>query len=246
MHAELTSRRVAWQTRSFSLCSRSLIFLGDPLDIRSTADPRQYLDELIRERREDYASLSRLLGRNPSYIQQFIKRGSPKKLDEQDRHTLARYFGIPEAGLGGREDNRAPLRKVPQLDVQASAGHGAFSMPESASGAMGFSERMLRDLAGGSPDGLSMIKVMGDSMSPTLNDGDDIMVNQHDGVSRLRDGIYVFRMGDGLLVKRIARELDRQHVTLISDNGAYPSWPHTQLKDITVLGRVVWSGKRLR
>jgi phage repressor protein C with HTH and peptisase S24 domain len=216
------------------------------VDVRSIADPRQYLDELIRERREDYASLSRLIGRNPSYIQQFIKRGSPKRLDEEDRRTLARYFGVPEATLGAREDAKVPLRKIPTLEVRASAGHGAFSVPESSSDSMGFSERLLRELAGGDLAGLSMIKVVGDSMAPTLNDGDDIMVNRLDAAPRLRDGIYVIRMGDGLLVKRIAREVDRRLVTIISDNGAYPAWPGTSLKDIAVIGRVVWSGKRLR
>ena len=62
---------------------------------------RQALDVLIRQRGEDYSSLSRLLGRNAAYIQQFIKRGTPKKLSEDDRRTLARYFGVDERELGG-------------------------------------------------------------------------------------------------------------------------------------------------
>lgn len=62
---------------------------------------RAELARLIEERREDYAGLSRLLGRNPAYIQQFIKRGVPRKLAEEDREKLARYFGVDEALLGG-------------------------------------------------------------------------------------------------------------------------------------------------
>jgi hypothetical protein len=57
-------------------------------------DPRIVLERLIAERGENYADLSRLLKRNPAYIQQFIKRGSPRKLDEEDRRVLARYFGV--------------------------------------------------------------------------------------------------------------------------------------------------------
>ena len=64
------------------------------------------LDRLIAERGENYADLSRLIGRNPAYIQQFIKRGTPRKLDEADRHVLARYFGVAEQMLGG---NAAPV-----------------------------------------------------------------------------------------------------------------------------------------
>ncbi len=46
---------------------------------------RKRLDELIATRGEDYASLSRRLGRNPTYIQQFVKRGVPRRLSETDR-----------------------------------------------------------------------------------------------------------------------------------------------------------------
>ena len=62
---------------------------------------RAALDEVIRLRGEDYASLSRLLGRNPAYIQQFIHRGSPRRLAEEDRRRLAAYLGIDESLLGG-------------------------------------------------------------------------------------------------------------------------------------------------
>ena len=62
---------------------------------------RSRLDALIASRGEDYASLSRLLGRNASYVQQFIKRGVPRRLSESDRRILASHFGIAEHLLGG-------------------------------------------------------------------------------------------------------------------------------------------------
>ena len=43
---------------------------------------REELDRLIRQRNVGYSAVSRLLNRNPAYIQQFIKRGSPRKLDD--------------------------------------------------------------------------------------------------------------------------------------------------------------------
>ena len=64
-------------------------------------DPRTTLDELIRKNHDDYSGISRLLGRNAAYIQQYIKRGSPRSLDERDRAVLARYFGVDEVVLGG-------------------------------------------------------------------------------------------------------------------------------------------------
>ena len=62
---------------------------------------REELDRLIRQRNVGYSAVSRLLNRNPAYIQQFIKRGSPRKLDDEDRRILARFFGVDEQVLGG-------------------------------------------------------------------------------------------------------------------------------------------------
>ncbi|NNM78256.1 helix-turn-helix transcriptional regulator [Sphingomonas sp. ID1715] len=204
-------------------------------------DARAALDALIQERREDYASLSRMLGRNPAYIQQFIKRGVPKKLDEEDRSKLARYFGVSETLLGGRDAAADDLIAVPVLDVQASAGAGAFAESERAKARMRFDPSWLRGLTL-DPRQLSVIQVTGDSMHPTLNDGDDILVDRGD--RRLRDGIYVLRMDGALNVKRLLLEPGRR-VTVRSDNPAYPSWPSLERSALDVIGRVVWAGRRL-
>lgn len=207
-------------------------------------DARAALDALIRERREDYASLSRLLGRNPAYIQQFIKRGVPRKLDEADRRTLARYFGVSEALLGGREDGSEDLIAVPVLDVQASAGPGAFAENERARARMRFDPSWLRGLRL-DPAQLSVIQVVGDSMAPTLDDGDDILVDRSDAAVSLRDGIYVLRMDGVLNVKRLIVDRARRRVSVKSDNPAYTSWPTLDLAQLDVVGRVVWAGRRL-
>src|SRR4051812_45496179 len=111
------------------------------------ADPRTLLEGLIRERREDYTALSRLIGRNAAYIQQFIKRGSPRRLAEEDRRRLARYFGIDEALLGGPvlppSGPDEALVGIPRLDVGASAGGGAADASERALGRIGFDPHWL-------------------------------------------------------------------------------------------------------
>ncbi len=210
-------------------------------------DPRVALDELIRETRTDYTAISRMIRRNPSYIQQYIKRGTPKRLEEQDRRVISAFFGVPETILGASLDDDAhkPFRKVPRLDVRASAGLGTVASLELLSETFGFSERWLRDLAQGNPDGLSLIKVKGDSMETTLSDGDDIMVNRNDGAARLRDGIYVLRLEDDLLVKRVARGPVRNRITIKSDNPAYPTWTDVDVSTVSIIGRVVWFSRRM-
>jgi hypothetical protein len=210
------------------------------------ADGRAALARLIEERGEDYAGLSRLLGRNPAYIQQFIKRGSPRRLAETDRRILARYFDVDEAMLGApaAEPGRG-LRPVPRLDVDASAGAGAFDGDERGGGHIAFDPAWLRRVARGAPDQLSIIRVAGDSMAPTLADGDDILVDRGDAGARLRDGIYVLRIDDALVVKRIALNPAARAVSVRSDNPAYPGWPDCDPGAVDVVGRVVWAGRRI-
>jgi peptidase S24-like protein len=204
------------------------------------------LRRLIEERGEDYAGLSRLIGRNPAYIQQYIGRGSPRRLAEADRRLLARYFGVDEALLGGPGGEAGHgLQAVPRLDVGAAAGAGAFDGDERIEAHIAFDPVWLRRLARGAPDLLSIIRVAGDSMAPTLADGDDILVDRGDGAERVRDGVYVLRMDDALVVKRLALNPAARTLTIRSDNPAYPSWPDCDPAAVEVVGRVVWAGRRI-
>ena len=208
-------------------------------------NPRAALDQLIADSGDDYAGLSKLIGRNAAYVQQFIKRGTPKKLPESERGILARYFGVDERVLGGVASpaGRAGLRTIPKLDVGASAGPGAMNEGEALSGKIGFDEKWLRKL-GVDPKQLSLIRVEGDSMLPTLADGDDIMVDRAAANKPLRDGIHVIRMDDVLMVKRLARG-PAGRLSVLSDNPAYPDWVDVDGAGVTVVGRVVWTGRRL-
>ncbi len=209
-------------------------------------DARRALDELIQKRGCNYSEISRLLGRNAAYIQQFIRRGSPKQLDEQDR---ARFFGVDEKVLGAPTRRAGPvieLALVPILDVEASAGHGALAEMESKSAQFGFDEKWLRRLTSSKASNLSIIGVLGDSMEPTLHDGDEVMIDLADGQARLRDGIYVLRMDDMLSVKRIAIEPQGKRVSVLSDNPTFPSWPGLERRALNIVGRVLWFGRALR
>jgi len=211
-------------------------------------DPRQVLQRLCSERGEDFAGLSRMLGRNPAYIQQFVRRGVPKRLGEEERGKLARYFGISEALLGGRaEESAGPgsLVSVVRHPVMASAGPGAIVTEELGKPYFAFDERWLKGLTATAASNLSIVRVEGDSMTPTLNAGDDILVDLGDAGERLRDGIYVLRIDDALVVKRLAPNPMGGRVTVQSDNPAYPDWPDCSIDEINCIGRVIWSGRRI-
>lgn len=82
-------------------------------------------------------------------------------------------------------------------------------------------------------------------MLPTLNHGDDIMVDSADATTRLRDGIYVLRRAGLLLVKRLACSAARGRVAIVSDNPAYPVEADVPVRELDVIGRVLWAGRRL-
>ena len=209
-------------------------------------DPRERLSELARQRGVSLAGLSRLIGRNGTYLQQFITKGSPRKLEEEDRRKLAEFLGVGEGELGAPEDlsygvaAKGDWLDVPRLALDASAGPGAVAAEEQSFDAFRFSARWLRE-QGLEAKMLSAIAVTGDSMEPLLRDGDEILVDRTP--RPLRDGIHVLRLGDTLLVKRVQTARPGELV-LISENEAYP--PLTvPLDEVDVIGRVVWKGGRL-
>jgi phage repressor protein C with HTH and peptisase S24 domain len=211
------------------------------------SDPRLVLERLCAERGEDFAGLSRMLGRNAAYIQQYVRRGVPKRLKEEERRKLARYFAVSETVLGGPPDapGRDGLVAVNRTAVRASAGPGAIVSEEAGRPYFAFDERWLKALTASPSDKLSVIRVEGDSMAPTLNPGDDILVDLADREERLRDGVYVLRIDEALVVKRIALHPIGRRVTVQSDNTAYPDWPDCDLGELNCIGRVIWAGRKL-
>ncbi len=212
-------------------------------------DPRAHLLGLAAGRGVSLAQLSALIGRNASYLQQFVRKGSPRKLEENDRRTLAHFFGVNESELGAPEENsprmagkvvRGEWVDVPRLALGASAGPGALAAEEQPIGAFRFAGRWLR-AQGLDPAQLSAIAVAGDSMEPTLRDGDEILVDR--APRGLRDGIHVVRVEDALLVKRLDTGRPGM-VALISDNPAYRPL-ELPTRAVEVIGRVVWKSGRL-
>ncbi len=195
----------------------------------------------------DCAQLSRLIGRNPAYIQQYLQRGSPRQLAERDRALIAEFLGVTEGALGAPTRAAVPYDApvaVPRLDIAASAGGGGFAGGEAPVAHFGFDRDWLRQL-GVRAGALSLLRVRGDSMAPTLDDGDDILIDGDDAGERLRDGIYVLRRDGSLLVKRLARRGGGM-VAILSDNPAYPDEGGVALNDLALIGRVVWTGRKLR
>lgn len=203
----------------------------------TAVDPRRMLDELIKERGESYASMSRLLSRNPAYIQQFIKRGSPAHLEEGDIARLATHFDVPPEVLGATTPAAAEDQSTIALPVLTCA-----NAEDIAQRIRLFDEQWLRTVSR-HPDGLSVLVVEGDAMHPTLRDGAEVLIQRCLPHEQLRDGIYAIRADAGLLVRRIAIEPTRNRIAVISDNRLYPTREGVPKRALQVVGRVVWASQ---
>lgn len=222
-------------------------------------DVRHRLKALIAERGEDYAGLSRFLGRNPSYIQQYLTRGTPRRLAEEDRRRLALRLGVDETELGapprwpserrllsvpvgppgdGPEPGARDWLLVPFLGL---TGRVAEAEPHDA---IAFEAGFVRALARGRLGALAAVRVEGDTMAPTLLAGDQLLVDA-DAIQPVRDGLHVLRIDGALAVRRIAVHPATRRLSLLADNCAYPSFPDCDPAALSLLGRVVWVGRRL-
>jgi phage repressor protein C with HTH and peptisase S24 domain len=142
------------------------------------------------------------------------------------------------AGAGG-------LVSVNRHAIAVSAGPGAIVGDELGKPYFAFDQRWLKGLTATPATSLSIVRVEGDSMAPTLSPGDEILVDLADAGDRLRDGIYVLRVDDSLVVKRLALNPMGRRVTVQSDNPAYPDWPDCGLGEIHCIGRVIWTGRKV-
>lgn len=208
------------------------------------SNPRNVLEALVSGAGESFAALSRMLGRNEAYLQQFVKRGTPRLLAERDRRILSAYFRIDEAALGGPATPvAAPTIPVRLLDVAASAGPGRLIDAERSTATLPFDRAML-DALGIRSTRLAMIDAAGDSMAPVIEHGDRIMVDETDRRVAAHGAIYVIRLDGVLMVKRVARTGAR--LTITSDNPDYPAIPDRDMAEVDIIGKVVWLSRALR
>lgn len=135
--------------------------------------------------------------------------------------------------------------QIPRYEIQASAGGGAVVQSEQVVDFLHFRADWVKNALGIPVQHLALINVLGDSMEPTLSDGDLILIDL--STYRVQDNaVYVLKFNGALLVKRIQRKLDGS-VIVASDNKIYdPEVVSGEMLDtLNVVGRVVWCGRRM-
>ncbi len=132
------------------------------------------------------------------------------------------------------------VRPVEVVEVAAAAGGGAEVYDDTVVGRLWFRDDWL-DRQSIDPDQCNVISVRGESMEPTLPDGCSILVDRSQGRRRRRVGrIFVMRTEDGLVVKRVGRDEERNWQI----ESEHPAWPPVPWSDTTeIIGEVRWTAR---
>ncbi|MCA3394546.1 MAG: helix-turn-helix transcriptional regulator [Roseomonas sp.] len=224
--------------------------------------------KLIQQRRTDLKKASLAIGRNAAYLQQYLYRGIPKTLPEDAREALAAFLGVPEESLRPPKTESAAepalppviaappptamgggmpgFSQVPELDVRASAGHGAFHEgDEEIKAVWMFPDAVIRHELRARSANLRIITIDGDSMEPLLASGDRVLVDTAQRVPA-PPGIFVIWDGLGIVAKRIEHipTAEPSRIVIKSVNPIYGDYERPT-EEVNIIGRVIWAGKKL-
>lgn len=175
-------------------------------------------------------------------------------------HKIAAELETSPAWLAGETDDPSPiaprtsaiealteeldLAVIPQFDIGLAMGAGT-TMAEryEQTGIVPFARGWLRSLMRGSFQELFVARGDGDSMEPTLKDGDIVLIDAAQQTIRAQDRIWAVVYGDLGMIKRIRRTPSGSYL-LLSDN---PTVPPVECFDgeMNVIGRVVWIGRKI-
>lgn len=96
----------------------------------------------------------------------------------------------------------------------------------------------------GDPKHMSLIKILGDSMEPTLMSGDLVLVNHSCNYLDPQGGIYAIAINNNIMVKRVQPDLHAHKVKIISDNPSY-SPIEVDMDQVKINGKIIWYAREI-
>lgn len=210
---------------------------------------RKKLERKILSGGHTFREISLKIGRKDSYIQQYIKYGFPKRLNEVDRKKVCQLLDIDESeliddellksgvkeinliNLAEQNVNPADFLKIDIYDMKSSN-----KPEETIIGQLAINYKEFFGWCNGNPENLKIVRLSGDNMEPTILSGSLIMYDtsilEYSG-----DGIYIIRYDDRVTLKRIQRTSNEQYI-LKSENPRYQDI-RCSLDELNILGRVI-------
>jgi phage repressor protein C with HTH and peptisase S24 domain len=212
---------------------------------------RSRLNQLL-QRFGSVAEAARAVGVSDNAIYKWLSgRGQPSvtnlvALARAGQVSLEWLATGHETGRGKHPSGRSAQHDeyvfVPRYDVRGLATRGGPIRSQQIVDYLAFKADWARSRLNTDPRNLLLIEAAGDSMSPTLEDSDLLLVDL--GEPRFKhDGVYVLRRNGDLVVKRLQRRPDGKLV-IRSDNPAYEPLV-VPAESVRVIGRAIWAAGRL-
>lgn len=202
----------------------------------------------------DQAALAEQVGCTQGAISQIINGRSQRSRFLPD---IAAAVGTTVAFLNG-ETNDPSLNAAPALNVDEMAERldlvpianvdMAYGMGLTFAGdhieveVLHFPRAWLESLTSTAPQDLAWARGRGNSMSPTIEDNDLVLIDRSDRSVRDQDAIWAFTIGDVAMMKRL--RVRGENVTILSDNDRVPP-DHAHPDEINIVGRVSHIVRRL-
>jgi len=175
------------------------------------------------------------------------KLGDVARVLKVDRDWLLHGIGEVEGPSPFIENPDETFVAIPHASPRPSMGGGAVveAREEEPSRAYHFRRSWIRDALKASPSQLRIMHVAGDSMAPTLLDGDTVLVDMARRAPN-PPGIFVLDDGLGLVAKRLEHipNSDPSAVRVISDNAFYSPYERTA-DEIHIIGRIRWFAREI-
>jgi phage repressor protein C with HTH and peptisase S24 domain len=222
--------------------------------VSSTLQDR--LKARIRQLGMNAANVASLAGVNRSFIYDIIRGRSlnPKRESlEQiahvlkvDREWLSDGVGYVEGGAPLGDMSADEFISIAYANARPSMGGGSILENDDKPGRnFHFRRSWIKNRLNAAPSMLRVVQVEGDSMRPTLEDGDTVLVDMNQK-SPMPPGIFVLHDGMGLVAKRLEHipNSDPPALRVISDNGLYSPYERTS-DEINIVGRIRWFGREM-
>lgn len=200
---------------------------------------KELIELILNNSKDNQTKIAEKIGCQKSFISQ-IKSGK-SKLPSEKRVFLEREY--QHIIINNDDCLSIPVRG----DVTASMGYGITVFDESQTGTYQISRKLASDL-GIMPERTEMIFASGDSMLPTIEGGDSLLVDLNR--KEVYDGrIYCVRIEGQLYAKRL-QKIPPTKIIVISDNQKYQSFEIDFSKqidfDFEIIGEVRWWGRVAR
>ena len=158
--------------------------------------------------------------------------------------SLQELLGIEERSFRPIPANSVYVA-VSSILVAASAGDGNFELEEREGEPYYFRKSWLRERLQANAEDLRMVYIEGDSMEPTLCQGDMLLIDLTK-TSPSPPGIFVLFDGMGLVAKRLEfiAGSTPPRLRVLTDNPKYSPYEQA-LDDSEIIGRVVWFAREI-